>query len=194
MVSESSRYVDGRNFTPTVEYIRQNVPPETFARRFGYVFNTWVGLGYCPECITLVDSDTLADMSERVRAAYREVNVTHVLYQDLVYGLSWPWVWTMVVSSAALVVLGMVSVALESRLLAPDTLGYVSSVARNSRYIRLPRTAAGGFLSGSERARRLGDVEVMMQDVHADNPAVGKIALGTKTPAAKKLEIGRLYR
>ncbi len=100
----------------------------------------------------------------------------------------------MLASSTALVLLGIVSIALESRLLPPNTLGYVSSVARNSRYIRLPPTDTGGFLNGSERACRLGDVEVMMQDVHADNPAMGKISLCTKTPEAKILEIERLYR
>jgi hypothetical protein len=98
----------------------------------------------------------------------------------------------MLASSIVLLLVGIASIVVESTLVAPDTLGYVSTAVRNSRYLHLPKTTAG-TMSGTRRARELGRYKVMMQDVKPDDP-VGKIALGLKTDKAKKLEAGKLYR
>ena len=48
-------------------------------------------------------------------------------------------------------------------------------------------------MSGPERARVLGDVKVMMQDVKPGS-SVEKIALGTVSEGTERLKAGRLYR
>ncbi|KAH8668960.1 hypothetical protein BX600DRAFT_461031 [Xylariales sp. PMI_506] len=77
--------------------------------------------------------------------------------------------------------------------IAPDVLGYVSTVARNSRYLHLPKSKLNSAMSGGERAKVLGSTKVMMQDVKA-GADVGKIALGLKHENAQKLKPGRMYR
>jgi hypothetical protein len=90
-----------------------------------------------------------------------------------------------------LLLAGVISVVVESITVAPDTLGYVSTVARNSRYLHVKPTS--GAMTGPERARKLADTEVMIQDVKA-NAGVGKIALGLKSDKAVRLQVDRLYR
>ena len=110
---------------------------------------------------------------------------------DQIYVVSGGWLALYVACSAILLLAGAASVALECFTVAPDVLGYVSTVARNSRYLHLPKTNSA--MSGGERARTLGGVEVMMQDVKA-NADIGRIALGMKHDAATRLQPGRLYR
>jgi hypothetical protein len=82
-------------------------------------------------------------------------------------------------------------VLLEMRTISPDILGFASSVARHSKYVKLPPT--DGTMSGAEKARLLGDARVMIQDVRP-NSDVGKIVLGAASEGAERLKPGRLYR
>ena len=47
-------------------------------------------------------------------------------------------------------------------------------------------------MSGPERARMMGNMKVMMQDVKAGSD-MGNIVLGTANEAAQRLKPGRLY-
>ena len=163
--------------------------PTDFATRFGYLFNTWVSLGYCTLCLSIPDIPTINELG--LASHYTKVNAVRQYSEDLIYTISAPWVAVFVTCTAALLFAGTISVVVESMTVAPDVLGYVSTVARNSRYLHLPKTNSA--MSGGERARQLGGVKVMMQDVKA-NADVGKIALGLKHESAERLKAGRLYR
>ena len=194
-----------------------DTPNETmgFARHFGYLFNSWVSIAHCVECVSIgflgvvdpvaagneveplyspnITSLYVSPGAEPGVANRAPKKATHMYSTPgLVFRLDWRWVGVLLACVVVLLAIGAISVALESVLVAPDTLGYVSTIARNSRYLHLPRTATGA-MSGSERARKLGSVNVMMQDVKA-NAEVGKIALGLKHEKAQKLRPGRLYR
>ncbi|KAH8666551.1 hypothetical protein BX600DRAFT_511478 [Xylariales sp. PMI_506] len=108
------------------------------------------------------------------------------------YVINRAWAGCYTACAELLLVAGIIAVLVESLTIAPDTLGYVSTVVRNSRYLHVKPTS--GAMTGPERARRLGETKVMMQDVKADHPQVGKIALGLKTDQAVKLSLNRLYR
>ena len=98
------------------------------------------------------------------------------------------------VSVSLLLIIGVASVALETLLVAPDILGYVSTLARNSKYLRLPGIKAGPLgMNGAERARRIGGVRVMVQDARPDKE-VGRVVLGLEREGAEPLKAGRLYR
>ena len=75
--------------------------------------------------------------------------------------------------------------------ISPDVLGFASTVIRKSKYVKLP--PVGSAASGAERARALGDIKVMMQDVKPNDP-VGRIALGTADSKAARLQPRRSYR
>jgi hypothetical protein len=108
-----------------------------------------------------------------------------------VYYISVGWVVGYFLCAGALLIAGTLSVIVESMTVAPDILGYVSTVARNSKYLQLPKTNSA--MSGGERARVLGETKVMMQDVKA-KADIGRIALGLKHEKAEPLKPGRLYR
>jgi hypothetical protein len=166
------------------------VTPDMFAERFGFLFNTIVRMGYCPECVNKFwtkYTDNTTDWSNQ----YKDL-VTRLEYaRDLKYVINIGWLVGFTMCSAFLLIAGTAGVIVESMTIAPDVLGYVSTVARNSRYLQLPKVSSA--MSGGERAKTVGGVKVMMQDVKG-NANVGKIALGLKHEKAKRLVPGRLYR
>lgn len=134
--------------------------------------------------------EALAD-TDAVKDLFIPVNATRQFSGRQVYLLSIPWTIAFLISTVLLLVAGIISVIVESITVAPDTLGYVSTVARNSRYLHVKPTS--GAMTGAERARKLANTKVMMQDVKA-NADVGKIALGLKSEKAVQLQANRLYR
>jgi len=90
------------------------VPPEDFATRFGHLFNTWVSLGYCPECTSdvLAGNDTI--IAPALQSAYRQTTATAEVPGDEVCTINWPWLAVLLVWSTLLLVAGSLSVLLES--------------------------------------------------------------------------------
>jgi len=184
--------------------------PENFEHLFGMLFNTFIHLAHCVECVTISSLELInpvlagqeiqvnPDQPSRITSLYRpppsvDEKAKHsVTLPGFVFKLDWRWVSVLLVSVIFLLIIGIASIILESFLIAPDVLGYASSLARNNRYLHLPKTAANP-MSGPERARTLGGVSVMIQDVKPDK-TVGKIALGLHHDRAEKLKPGRLYR
>jgi hypothetical protein len=155
---------------------------------FGYIFNTWVQLGYCIRCINIeVSGLSASDLT----SFYTDVTAVRTYPGDNVYYVHAGWLAAYYISAGVLLVAGIACIILESITVAPDVLGYASSVARNSRYVVMPKTSSA--MSAGERLTRIGDTEVMMQDVRA-KAQIGRIALGNKHENAYKLEKGRVYR
>lgn len=159
--------------------------------RFGYLFNTFLGLGFCPECVNIAGAYSLETQTQEVKDLYKPIPAQVRYANDLVYVINGPWLAGFTVCAAILFLAGLAGVVVESMTVAPDVLGYVSTVARNSRYLQLPKTSSA--MSGGERAKTVGGVKVMMQDVKG-KANVGKIALGLKHENAQRLVAGRLYR
>jgi hypothetical protein len=63
-------------------------------------------------------------------------------------------------------------------LVAPEVLGFVSSVTRDNPYVRVP--GGGSTLDGLERARLLRDVRVRIGDVGEAGGEAGYIAVGSE--------------
>lgn len=162
--------------------------PEQFSRRISYLFNTWIDLGNSVNYLTYYEQSQIQPGEE---GEFITVNATQVYTAAEVYFISVGWVIGYFVCAGLLLVAGTLSVIVESMTVAPDVLGYVSTVARNSKYLQLPKTNSA--MSGGERARVLGETKVMMQDVKA-KADIGRIALGLKHESAEPLKPGRLYR
>lgn len=77
--------------------------------------------------------------------------------------------------------------------IAPDLVGHISSVTRDSPYFRLP--PGGSALGGYERARLLKDVEIMAGDVTPATAAIGRIAFAPVTGpgSGRRVQKGRRY-
>jgi len=178
---------DHRDLNPYLDMSTQ-VSVQDFAWYLSFAFNTWINLAYCPQCI---DADVQAYLPDNRKPLYFNKTVPRTTYDVEQYILRKGWFALYLICTAVLFIAGVSAILLESRTVAPDVLGYASNVARNSRYLTLPKTY--GYMSGSERARKVGGVEVMIQDVNAKSD-VGKIALGRKHEAAVRLKPDRVYR
>lgn len=168
--------------------------PSDFAVYFGNLFNTWVTVGYCPLCQPITTNETyhaMIDDGTIPPDEYIRVPSLRTYSRNQIYRISTVWIACFTLCTVLLLIAGIVSVVVESLTVAPDTLGYVSSVARNSRYLHVKPTS--GAMNGPERARKLADTKVMMQDVKA-NGNVGKIALGLQSEKAVRLQADRIYR
>lgn len=184
--------IDNINSSNTYE-MSNYVTPWDFSWYFGYLFNTWVQLGLCPDCVWSLSDGNSAPPDPDMQSLY--VNATNTLkftyFSELAYENNNAWLAVYLTCCCLLLIAGVVSILFESVTVAPDILGYASNVARNNRYLHLPPTTSD--MRGSERIKVIGDTEVMMQDAKA-NAEVGKIVLGNKHEKAHRLKPGRVYR
>jgi hypothetical protein len=155
-----------------------------------YAFNTWVNLGYCPECVDFNSTGWLDQFPDRI-PLYANATSNRTSSDIFVYKIDRGWVACYMLCSLLLLLASIATVLLETFLVIPDIFGYASTMARESRYLHLPKTSSA--MNGADRARMIGGVEVMLQDVRAD-AEVGRIALGMKHKGAHRLEANRLYR
>lgn len=90
------------------------VTPDEFAQRFGRLFNTWVSLGYCPQCT----SDMLAGNDTAIPAAlqpfYRQVSAeTTGVNENEVFTVNGAWLTVFFAFAATLLMAAVASVAVE---------------------------------------------------------------------------------
>jgi hypothetical protein len=166
--------------------------PLEFKWFFGFLLNTWIVLGYCPGCIdadgVVADSIGVVNIAD---AGYYKNSTIHLSKPVEIYKVNLNWVGVILALSLALWVLAISSIFAEAMVIAPDTLGYVTTTARNSKFLHLP--AYTSQMSSPERLWRIGGTKVMMQDVQADEP-VGRIVLGNQYDGAAALRPNRNYR
>lgn len=155
-----------------------------FEQRLTQLFNTYWQLGFAAGCQTGFCSSNDRNLSVETMASF-------IAPPQEIYELSIPWLVTLLVSSIVLFLAGLASAWFEKHTIGPDILGFASSIVRQSKYISVPKGTSGE--SGAERARRMKDHKVMMQDVRPSGE-VGKIALGTALETSVPLKPGKLYR
>jgi hypothetical protein len=164
------------------------ITQEVFTRRLALLVNSFWTIGFAPMYIT----GNLTQFNPLQVATLHEPATGSIFYDaSNVYAYSPPWTGVLFVCSIILVLFGITNVIWESRTIGPNVLGFASSIVRNSRYIDAPKISSA--MSGPEKARMLGNLKVMMQDVRAGDD-VGKIALGTVNEGAQRLKAGRLYK
>jgi hypothetical protein len=154
----------------------------TLVKSLSLLFNTYWQAGLAPFDQTGVLQSGSGDIQLATSSA-SSINTSQA------YATRWAWLGVLFGCATVLLVVGGASIILEAQSLSPDILGFVASVARNSKYVQARVTSTMG---GAERARLLRDMQVMMQDV---NPRadVGRIALGMAGKGAARLQKDRLY-
>ncbi|KAF4556795.1 Hypothetical protein D9617_1g086770 [Elsinoe fawcettii] len=104
-----------------------------------------------------------------------------------IYRCNIVWFVILLVASGVLLIIGLASFVLEKQILAPDTVGFVSSQTCDNPYVPVP-PASG--LDGLERSRLLFDMEVRIGDVNPDED-IGHVAFAAETDV---LAVGTLDR
>lgn len=153
---------------------------EDFATRFGHLFNTWVSLGYCPQCTSdvLAGNDTLIHPS--LQSSYRQATAIAVVAGNEVRTIHWPWLAVLLVFSTLLLFAGILSVVLESAAPARPagqnvrrTAMWVGDVERADDSVlelRLPKACSAVF--NSQRTTQwakalMQDMDAAVRDGHA---------------------------
>ncbi|KAK8174776.1 hypothetical protein BC567DRAFT_289802, partial [Phyllosticta citribraziliensis] len=108
-----------------------------------------------------------------------------------VYIVSKPWMALYIIATIILSACALVTIVLQSRTRAPDILGSVSTLTRDSPYV-LTVPPGGSGLDSTERARLLKDVWVRIQDVQPENE-IGKIAFSDSSELGSRLKWSRSY-
>jgi len=155
-----------------------------------YLMNTFWMIGFAPNNISGLFSNDTSILNKNLIDIPKFANGS-IITQHAIYKTNWGWLATLMICSLSLLLAGVFSIWWDARTVSPDVLGFASSVVRKSKYVKLPPVENSA--SGAERARTLGHIRVMMQDVKPD-ASVGRIALGTAHPTAKRLVPGRTYR
>ena len=173
---------DGKNgFVDLTTVSQANV---TF--RIGILLNTYWQSGFAPILQTSALNQTLEEAA-RVPAVQRSTMGQNVVITE-VFSASFPWLAVLFACCAILIAAAILNCVIDSRLLAPDILGYVSSITLSNPYIPLPK--GGSTLDGVDRTKAIGHVKVRLQDV-ANDEEVGRIALSSIEGAP--LKKGRRY-
>ena len=175
--------------------------PEFFTQDLAYLINTFYSTGFTHDyTVGSISADSQVPLWNVTSNKYQDYPLMASTrgihdYQSpdspMLYGINWTFLALYIACAAVLLIIGIIGVLFESWTIAPDILGFASSVARHSKYVRLPKV--DGTMSGGERARIMGDSRVMMQDVKPDAP-VGKIVLGSVTEGAHRLTRERSYK
>jgi hypothetical protein len=142
------------------------VPKDVFELRLGQLLNTYYqatlepfsisGSFVATQANSLTSSGTLSRLQEQ-----------HVV--------RWLYLGTFVFCSVVLLVAAVVGAWFDFQTPGPDFLGYCSSLARDSGFVRTPE--GGSVLDGVERTRLLRNLRVRLGDVGSGNDdEVGRIA------------------
>ncbi len=215
--SRLERFLWDRMSNSEIEGIRfvnlSEVPPSTFSDRLGSVINTWYQMSLVGDD-TIYFCDNPDPTTNPVPYGYdfaqlpADVNISKVVVDELcklfclhstqatlthlleVYTYSKLSLGLLFLCSGVLLATGVASSVLRRRTLAPDMLGYMTSMTYNNRYLALPYSARGE-LDAMRRVRMLRDLRVSLSNVCGDEK-VGRLAF-TADANVRALEKGRKY-
>jgi hypothetical protein len=110
-----------------------------------------------------------------------------------VYVAFFPWLIIFLISNLAMFLAAITGAYFSRKTIIPDYLGFVSSLAKESPFIKLPDV--GINMDGMDKAKLVKDMKVRLGDVSAfegGDTGVGRLAFA-RMEETKKVERGRLY-
>jgi hypothetical protein len=145
------------------------VPKDDFEIRLGQVLNTYHLASVSPFAMT----GNLANGGVQTVTA-ESTHMTRAIW----YRVNWGWLAVYVLAIAVMFLAAILGVVARFYVLAPEVLGFVSSVTRDNPYVRIP--VGGTTLDGLERARLLKNVRVKIGNVGDVGGEAGYIAVGSE--------------
>lgn len=139
--------------------------PDEFAQRFGRLFSTWVGLGYCPQC----SSDVVANSSSipaNLQPRYKKVSSTVTWSGERVYTVNWAWLAVFIVFTSVMLVAAVGALVVENIVVAKAAKGKPTRRPISKEDIvplRLPTMYS--TVSNGQRSPQWG--KAVMQDMNA---------------------------
>ncbi|KAG0649050.1 hypothetical protein D0Z07_4744 [Hyphodiscus hymeniophilus] len=149
------------------------LPLEDFGSRLGQVINAFLfgSTLNSPEILTHstpLPNLTPATQDDDLVALIQNLTSTFTVPANItshaqVYVASYPWLITYLISSLTLPFSALAAAILSRLSKAPDYLGFVSSIARESQYAGVPRGGVG--MDGIQRTRGLRSIRIRLGDV-----------------------------
>lgn len=158
-----------------------------FEQRFTAMFNALYQSGYSASMYA-ARMPTAFPAESQFNFGKRNSVVGEVRYWRLVYLCDWAWLGVLLACTLVAVVVILVGSYLQTQILGPDILGYVSTLTRDNDSTPLPE--GGNLLDGMDRTLLLKDVKVRIHDVRPD-AMVGHVTLSSVD--GTKLQPGRRY-
>lgn len=166
------------------------LPPEVFAERLTILYNTFFQSTYGTRALggnlpkNLTQTGMLVSSASNINIIFNGTEANILMQTTLVYKTNWKWFAALLVCSLVLLFAAYAGLVLKYITLAPDIIGYASSLTMLNPYV--PTPTGGTTLHGLERAALLHDLPVRIGDVCANEP-VGAIAFA-------KADDGRVAR
>ncbi|KAK5089360.1 hypothetical protein LTR70_007093 [Exophiala xenobiotica] len=143
----------------------ENVTEADFSARLSLLFNTfWLAAQW--NSVIADHSHTnisrFFDTTGELKSDYQQATVT-VIQKISVYNANYVWITVLLIVSVILLLCALASLALRIFTIAPDILGFVSSLTRDSPYFE-SLSPGGSLLDGEQRARKLRSLKVQIVD------------------------------
>lgn len=137
---------------------------------------------------------TRADIVAMIQNQTAAFTVPTVLRtQAQVYVCNFAWLGVFLLSTVVMLVGAITGVVFSRKTIVPDYLGYVSSLAKESPWIRMPDI--GVNMDGMDKARLVNEIKVRIGDViyvHGGHSEIGRLAFA-RLEETTKVKKGKLY-
>jgi hypothetical protein len=194
-----------------------SVSPKDFGDRFGQLLNSymyasmWNATAYVLGApFSGIDANRVGGNSASFIPAASSEDLTAMLQNQTaaftvpaslitiapVYYVYYSWLLVFLVATMVMLVASIVGVVYSRKTIVPDYLGYVSSLAKESQYIRMPDV--GVNMDGIDKARLVKDVRVRLGDVSEQAMAgdgkglIGRLAFA-RAEDCRGVKKGQLY-
>lgn len=176
------------------------ISAEEFASRLGQLLNTYYQVSISPmsfvgnlpkpdDILWSLNNTSAYPLTKDAETPFYAMNSTALVSTMVeVYVCDYLWFALLLASSCVLLLIGLAGTALKHRCLAPDMMGFVTSLTYNNPHAKLP--PGGTALGAMERARLLKDVRVKIGDAQTKSE-VGHVVFATLDQTA---QIGHLSR
>lgn len=164
--------------------------PVQLSERLTVIWNTFWQSTYATSALggnLPKDLTILRSIPSQANLQFLETKAQTVDKRTRIYKTNWQWFTALIVSSVILQLAAYTGLILKYMTLAPDIIGYASSLTLLNPYIPIP--TGGTTLHGLERAALLHDLPVKIGDVCPNEP-VGAIAVARGDDS----RVGRLDR
>ncbi|KAF2193324.1 hypothetical protein K469DRAFT_618364 [Zopfia rhizophila CBS 207.26] len=159
--------------------------PELLSERFTIVWNSFFQSTFATTVLGGNISKNLTELEKPIlQLTFNATQAQIVNETKEVYKTNWRWFVALLVASIILQIAAYTGLVLKYITLAPDIIGYASSLTLLNPYI--PTPTGGTTLHGLERAALLHDLQIRIGDVCGNEP-VGAIAVA-------KADEGRVTR
>ncbi|KAF2264690.1 hypothetical protein CC78DRAFT_463206 [Lojkania enalia] len=153
------------------------LPASVLSERLAILWNTFFQSTYATTALGGNLPKNLTELSDNLGSpslAFNETQGSIRSEASTIYKTNWPWFVVLLISSIILQIAAYAGLILKYLTLAPDIIGYASSLTLLNPYI--PTPTGGTTLHGLERAALLYDLPIRIGDVCGNEP-VGAIAV-----------------